>query len=884
MSPEPSNTCFACGSPLRPDGARRAQCTNPECPIPGSRYLCEFCNQFSVTPQMEGLVCNNPQCRMSGALRKGCPQCRKISLISFQGMDQCLNRRCPSNVGRFTKCIFCSREAMYIRPEFGICIKAHCSHFLVPVNRCFFCAEMSYNREKMVCENPDCKMTGVRVELCPDCGTRAKVADPSHPQFGNCLDPRCAARKESAAPEAPDGDKQLAMSGTFMLGPDQMRELDRIIGSAERDEAAPPADVEKTLVEPQEEVRTQPPDLPRDELTGPGPAVAQEDLTAASPDAPSPSLGIDPNKPPGARPSSPAPDAPSMEETLGMSSAAMDQDPGVKAADGPGPVPSLGKTASEPQGASPEPAAPEAPPLPSRPGGDVQAEGSSLLQAFEFVKEYVLSDVTTGGGMAPVYLVIGTAGAGKTTYLTMLGEILRARETKYYFPYEGIDVRRIQVEELLARGKKAGKSVPEEAVGGIKKHVRDLVFDFAQKEYSSTVSRGHWPEQTPPDEESSCFLVTELTRYQKPVARIVTFETSGEDFEAALRGITAYDPTRTTDHRVHRMIYELMDMASGFVILMTPEGRESDEVYRDFFLAIRDGLEPQAMNVLSAEVLGKLQKSAPADRGGTGDAEVGRFTMMVQDVRRLEEMSKRKEEEFQRHRLAYTRRLRQLSLRLKKGELEILDGAEGQFLKEMEEMLKGLRGEQLAKVRKTLQDRGMTRENIGAYYAGLLDMAEKELDEIIRRRELQGEGAGAGEGGYSAEDIEHALWDVRRQYHVSDDFRIDPAALSQGLGVQREVRRFKWLRRISITFTKTDMYPSTYPPENHPERNLPDCNIYLKAIVNYLHLLGGKIRFYNASTSGYSILRDTLYVPGPENTLTPINIVEPIFDMLGIEQ
>jgi hypothetical protein len=53
--------------------------------------------------------------------------------------------------------------------------------------------------------------------------------------------------------------------------------------------------------------------------------------------------------------------------------------------------------------------------------------------------------------------------------------------------------------------------------------------------------------------------------------------------------------------------------------------------------------------------------------------------------------------------------------------------------------------------------------------------------------------------------------------------------------------------------------------------------------VDYLHLLGGKVSFYNASTSGYSILRDTLYVPGPENTLTPINIIEPIFDMLGIQ-
>ena len=47
--------------------------------------------------------------------------------------------------------------------------------------------------------------------------------------------------------------------------------------------------------------------------------------------------------------------------------------------------------------------------------------------------------------------------------------------------------------------------------------------------------------------------------------------------------------------------------------------------------------------------------------------------------------------------------------------------------------------------------------------------------------------------------------------------------------------------------------------------------------------LSGSIRYYNASATGYSLLRDTLYVPGPENTFTPINIVEPFFDMLGIQ-
>jgi hypothetical protein len=856
---------------VRSEGARRAQCTNPQCPFPGTRYLCEFCNQFSVTPQLEGLVCNNSKCRMYNSIRKGCPQCRKISLISYQGMDQCLNRRCPTNVGRFSKCIFCGREAMYVRPEYGICIKAHCSHFLVPVNRCFFCGEMSYNREKMMCENAQCRLNRVRVELCPDCGSRAKVADPSHPENGKCLDPSCSARKASS--EA--ADKPLAMSGTFMLGPDQMRELDRIIGSAKRDAPEPPVPLEQTMKMPET-----------------GGSALEKTLVEPVETPAAPSFGIDPNnprfEPTTGMPATPGPPAqgragartPSMEDTLSMSSAS-GQDMGLDRAPagGSGGSPVLEETMPNPVPSGPEPRPAAAVPPRSTGGGEIPSSGSSLEQAFGFIKEYVL---VADGGVAPVYLVIGTAGAGKTTYLTMLGEILRARETKYYFPYEGIDVRRIQVEQLLEKGTKAGRTFPEDIVNGIKSHVRDLVFDFAQSEYSSTISRGHWPEQTPPDEASSKFLVTELTRYQKPIARIVTFETSGEDFEAALKGITAYDPTKTTSRTVHRMIYELMDMASGFVVLMTPEGRENDQIYRDFFLAIRDGLEPQAMNVLSAEIRKKLHKQSATAAPGAGESEAGQFTMMIRDVRRLEEEGKRKEQEFQKHRMAYVNRIRELRLRLKQGELDVLDGTEGQFLKEMERMVGEMHADQLNKVRKVLKDRGMSRENILAYYAGLLDMTEKDLDEIVRRREFQGKDGGAGEG-FSAEEVERALWEVRQQSRISEGFRIDPGALQQNLDRQREVRRFKWLRRLSIAFTKTDMYPSTYPPENHPARNLPDSKIYLDTIVDYLHLLGGKIRFYNASTTGYSILRDTLYVPGQENTLTPINIVEPIFDMLGIK-
>ena len=80
-------TCLLCGSAMQVVGQRRAQCSNSGCPSGGSLYQCEFCEEYAVTRQMEGLTCHNRNCRMYNTLRKGCPHCDKISLISYRGVD-----------------------------------------------------------------------------------------------------------------------------------------------------------------------------------------------------------------------------------------------------------------------------------------------------------------------------------------------------------------------------------------------------------------------------------------------------------------------------------------------------------------------------------------------------------------------------------------------------------------------------------------------------------------------------------------------------------------------------------------------------------------------------------------------------------------------------
>jgi hypothetical protein len=76
------------------------------------------------------------------------------------------------------------------------------------------------------------------------------------------------------------------------------------------------------------------------------------------------------------------------------------------------------------------------------------------------------------------------------------------------------------------------------------------------------------------------------------------------------------------------------------------------------------------------------------------------------------------------------------------------------------------------------------------------------------------------------------------------------------------------------------MYPVVSPAYRYPDHRMPKCRPAISALDASLKLCGGGIRFYNTSATGFSILKDTQYYPGKENTLTPINVAEPIFDMI----
>ena len=142
--------------------------------------------------------------------------------------------------------------------------------------------------------------------------------------------------------------------------------------------------------------------------------------------------------------------------------------------------------------------------------------------------------------------------------------------------------------------------------------------------------------------------------------------------------------------------------------------------------------------------------------------------------------------------------------------------------------------------------------------------------------------AAAQAGGF-APDLQNALLKIQEDIRDEYGLKSFDIALNPTLREDREPTRLLNLKNLSIVITKSDMYPIIYPPDQFPEKKLDDSTLHLQHIDNFLRLCGGQIRYYNSSATGYSLMRDTRYYPGKENTLTPINIIEPIFDMMQME-
>jgi len=497
---------------------------------------------------------------------------------------------------------------------------------------------------------------------------------------------------------------------------------------------------------------------------------------------------------------------------------------------------------------------------------------SPVMRAFRFLKDNVLQD--TQGRSYPLYLVIGLGGSGKTIYLTMLGDILLRREKAYYFPYKGIGIEPVLVDRVMKSDLERFRAEYGSDLAEDLKKVKDLVHEFSSEIFQKYIAKNLWALHTPLEEDSTYFLITEITRNEKTIAKIATVETSGEAFESIIRGMKAGRLDGRGSNAIESVLNEMLDIAEGFVILIDPSRENNDEIYRNLFLALRQGIEPRAMNKFYREVKEVLAGQDKASQGGVM-AMVGQYMQEQSDQAKLQEGIGLRAEELK-------ARMDEAGRKFADPELDFktLIAEEEEFLDFFNEQFQACFPEEYERGQSYLQKNEGNIDLFRKYFIQSFNLALANLPklaEYVYVQERMKSEADAVAAKQSFEQKKTAARKVMQNYGIDINIDIDEA-----LPDDQPTVRFKNLKFMAVAVTKSDMYPIIFPPEKYPQKKLTVCSSYLRELENYLKFIGGKVRYYNTSATGYSVLQGTQYVPGHENTLTPINVIEPFFDMLDL--
>ncbi len=531
--------------------------------------------------------------------------------------------------------------------------------------------------------------------------------------------------------------------------------------------------------------------------------------------------------------------------------------------------PSMGETPSGRPVFVPAPAPPPPPRLP--PPAPGPAQPSAIEEAYDFLRRTLMQ---VNGKPSPLYLIIGLPGSGKTVYLAMLGTILGLRNQRFCFPFEGVETNWVKVETLLSR---MGGIAEPRRVKRIGARIRDLVFDFGLGLHEAYLARGQWPPPTAHLTEDDAapatyFLVSEVARNLKPLAHVITLETSGEHYKEVLSNFPKYALGAQPANPTQRVLVDLMNQAEGFIVLVDPDNRDNDAIFKNFFMVLKDGLRPRALNRFYRELRAGLGAEIPpgARPGGPPD-----FRRLLQLIREDDRRRQAFEEQFTDEKRLTSARLSEVYRKLEEGRYEVALGEDGQWLNEMEGRLAELEPEMVKNAKNRLIPPGakLTTEQVKQrtleYCKGLVRACTDHLDRLSRRRLERGR----------PPQEQSAILEIKKRFELSDSFRVE---VDESSLREREVTRFADLKHLALVVTKSDKHPIIYPPEQYARRKLPSCDLHLRDIQDYLKLCGGQVRCYNASASGYTLLDGGTHRPGPAHTQTPINVLQPLFDMLQI--
>jgi hypothetical protein len=315
----------------------------------------------------------------------------------------------------------------------------------------------------------------------------------------------------------------------------------------------------------------------------------------------------------------------------------------------------------------------------------------------------------------------------------------------------------------------------------------------------------------------------------------------------------------------------MLDLSEGFVILVDPGRPDNDKVYENLFLALKQGIRPRAMNKFYREVKAQLAGRFGAQGGVMG--MVGDFLKKQSDQAKFQEGVRRKAGELQ-------VRLDRIQQRFADpaSDFRAIVADDGEFLDFFNEQLAACFPKECENAKRALQGKEGDVETFKKYFLQEARFALREIEKFasfVHAQELMKTEADDIAKTRSLEQKKEAAQKVRGSLGIKMDIDIE-----ESLPDNQEFLRFKNLKYIALAVTKSDMYPIVYPPEEFPRKKLPICNRYLQEIDSYLRILGGTVRYYNTSATGYSTFKNVRFIPGHENTLTPINVIEPMFDML----
>jgi hypothetical protein len=458
-----------------------------------------------------------------------------------------------------------------------------------------------------------------------------------------------------------------------------------------------------------------------------------------------------------------------------------------------------------------------------------------LASVARFVREVIVRAHAQAGRVvvAPLVPVIGLPGSGKTSFLTTLGHILAEQRSRYHFPYEGeFLVEPLSLAELV-------RSVGGEAAHAevLRPWILDFGWDFARRRFDAFFRHASWPPRTPPS-QGARFLVAQVRKDGAPYARLVSVDVAGEDLLPIFRAGSEPDPLAAFraivegDATPTGVAADSLDRATGIVLLIdsTRPTEKRAEAHKAFFELMARALRTRAQTELRALAL------TLEDEERTGDR-----TTLAGCVHRLRRSHKRFGEE--------------LCIEVEADLLGALAAAlEPPGVEHRSEA--GRSG-----LRRFLRDLAAVPDEVV-----LLKALGSRLAQGLARPE---------EGRRAPELAVFDGWS-----RAAARLRGVPLEVARRIATAETVpgapELFRSLRGLSIVETKADVGRPLSPFQ------LLDCGPRLEEIRAALRLTGGDLRTYETSVVGYATLRGARYAPGPYATQTPINVLEPVFDLLGV--